>query len=82
MDFGRTFVALDPDGHRLRVFAPKEGQASPTHGHDPSIPRPEPQVIQRHQQRERQQRGDQAQGQAAALGTWPMPIATTMGEAW
>jgi catechol 2,3-dioxygenase-like lactoylglutathione lyase family enzyme len=25
LDFGRTFVALDPDGHRLRVFAP--GQA-------------------------------------------------------
>lgn len=27
MDFGRTFVALDPDGHRLRVFcpAPEEG---------------------------------------------------------
>jgi hypothetical protein len=22
MDFGRTFVVLDPDGHRLRVFAP------------------------------------------------------------
>lgn len=22
MDFGRTFVAIDPDGHRLRVFAP------------------------------------------------------------
>jgi catechol 2,3-dioxygenase-like lactoylglutathione lyase family enzyme len=22
MDFGRTFVALDPDGHRLRVFWP------------------------------------------------------------
>jgi len=22
MDFGTTFVALDPDGHRLRVFAP------------------------------------------------------------
>ena len=22
MDFGHTFVALDPDGHRLRVFAP------------------------------------------------------------
>lgn len=22
MDFGRTFVASDPDGHRLRVFAP------------------------------------------------------------
>lgn len=22
MDFGNTFVALDPDGHRLRVFAP------------------------------------------------------------
>jgi predicted enzyme related to lactoylglutathione lyase len=22
MDFGRTFVALDPDGHRLRVFRP------------------------------------------------------------
>jgi predicted enzyme related to lactoylglutathione lyase len=24
MDFGRTFVALDPDGHRLRVFRPDE----------------------------------------------------------
>jgi predicted enzyme related to lactoylglutathione lyase len=23
MDFGTTFVALDPDGHRLRVFAPR-----------------------------------------------------------
>jgi catechol 2,3-dioxygenase-like lactoylglutathione lyase family enzyme len=23
MDFGRTFVALDPDGHRLRVFFPR-----------------------------------------------------------
>ncbi len=22
MDFGTTFVGLDPDGHRLRVFAP------------------------------------------------------------
>ena len=22
MDFGRSFVAADPDGHRLRVFAP------------------------------------------------------------
>lgn len=22
IDFGHTFVALDPDGHRLRVFAP------------------------------------------------------------
>ena len=22
LDFGRTFVAFDPDGHRLRVFAP------------------------------------------------------------
>ncbi len=22
MDFGYTFVAEDPDGHRLRVFAP------------------------------------------------------------
>ena len=22
MEFGRTFVALDPDGHRLRVFRP------------------------------------------------------------
>jgi catechol 2,3-dioxygenase-like lactoylglutathione lyase family enzyme len=28
LDFGRTFVALDPDGHRLRVFAPAEGAAS------------------------------------------------------
>ena len=29
MDFGRTFVGLDPDGHRLRVFAPapEEGAA-------------------------------------------------------
>ena len=26
MDFGRTFVALDPDGHRLRVFAPTAPQ--------------------------------------------------------
>jgi catechol 2,3-dioxygenase-like lactoylglutathione lyase family enzyme len=22
MDFGRTFAAVDPDGHRLRMFAP------------------------------------------------------------
>ncbi len=22
MDFGRTFVALDPDGHRIRIFNP------------------------------------------------------------
>ncbi|WP_144630337.1 VOC family protein [Bordetella genomosp. 13] len=22
MDFGRTFLALDPDGHRIRVYAP------------------------------------------------------------
>ena len=22
LDFGHTFVALDPDGHRMRVFAP------------------------------------------------------------
>jgi hypothetical protein len=25
MDFGTTFVALDPDGHRLRVFATPTG---------------------------------------------------------
>lgn len=25
LDFGYTFVALDPDQHRLRVFAPVEG---------------------------------------------------------
>lgn len=25
MDFGRTFCAADPDGHRLRVFAPPAG---------------------------------------------------------
>lgn len=24
MDFGRTFVALDPDGHRIRVYKLKE----------------------------------------------------------
>lgn len=24
MDFGHTFVALDPDGHRLRVYAPAD----------------------------------------------------------
>lgn len=24
LDFGYTFVALDPDGHRLRVFAPSD----------------------------------------------------------
>ena len=23
LDFGRNFLALDPDGHRLRVFAPR-----------------------------------------------------------
>ena len=28
MDFGRTFVALDPDGHRLRVFAPAPQEQS------------------------------------------------------
>jgi catechol 2,3-dioxygenase-like lactoylglutathione lyase family enzyme len=28
MDFGRTFVALDPDGHRLRVFAPGQESSS------------------------------------------------------
>jgi len=27
MDFGRTFVALDPDGHRLRVFRPAPDEA-------------------------------------------------------
>ncbi len=27
MDFGHTFVALDPDGHRLRVFAPTDPPA-------------------------------------------------------
>jgi predicted enzyme related to lactoylglutathione lyase len=25
LDFGTTFVALDPDGHRIRVFAPTGG---------------------------------------------------------
>ncbi|KRC78537.1 Glyoxalase-like domain protein [compost metagenome] len=28
MDFGHTFVALDPDGHRLRVFAPAMAPAA------------------------------------------------------
>ena len=27
MDFGMTFVALDPDGHRLRVLAPAHSDA-------------------------------------------------------
>jgi len=27
LDFGDAFVALDPDGHRLRVFAPVEAGA-------------------------------------------------------
>jgi catechol 2,3-dioxygenase-like lactoylglutathione lyase family enzyme len=27
LDFGFTFVALDPDGHRLRVFAPAAAAA-------------------------------------------------------
>lgn len=27
MDFGYTFVALDPDGHRLRVFSPAAANA-------------------------------------------------------
>jgi len=27
LDFGHTFVALDPDGHRLRVFAPSAPKA-------------------------------------------------------
>ena len=26
VDFGRTFVALDPDGHRLRVYWPNDAQ--------------------------------------------------------
>lgn len=25
LDFGRSFTAADPDGHRLRVFCPAEG---------------------------------------------------------
>ena len=25
MDFGRTFMAADPDGHRLRVYTPAAG---------------------------------------------------------
>ena len=28
MDFGLTFVALDPDGHRLRIFLPTEALAA------------------------------------------------------
>jgi catechol 2,3-dioxygenase-like lactoylglutathione lyase family enzyme len=28
MDFGRTFTAADPDGHRLRVFAPGDQQGA------------------------------------------------------
>ncbi len=29
LDFGRTFVALDPDRHRLRVFAPSSADQRP-----------------------------------------------------
>lgn len=29
MDFGHTFVALDPDGHRLRVFAAAQAGGAP-----------------------------------------------------
>jgi catechol 2,3-dioxygenase-like lactoylglutathione lyase family enzyme len=32
MDFGRTFVGLDPDGHRVRVFAPPSDQGAPRAG--------------------------------------------------
>ncbi|HTJ93571.1 MAG TPA: VOC family protein [Pararobbsia sp.] len=34
LDFGRTFVALDPDGHRLRAFAmaPQQEAAMPETG--------------------------------------------------
>lgn len=28
LDFGRSFLALDPDGHRLRVYAPSGGAGS------------------------------------------------------
>ncbi|WP_434615866.1 VOC family protein [Azospirillum sp. B2RO_4] len=31
MDFGHTFVARDPDGHRLRVFAPDRGEETNQH---------------------------------------------------
>lgn len=30
MDFGHTFVAQDPDGHRLRVFAPNREEEAPS----------------------------------------------------
>lgn len=29
MDFGHTFVALDPDGNRIRVYAPHAATAAP-----------------------------------------------------
>jgi predicted enzyme related to lactoylglutathione lyase len=32
MDFGRTFIRLDPDGHRLRVFAPAPEESAPKAG--------------------------------------------------
>jgi hypothetical protein len=32
MDFGRTFVGLDPDGHRVRVFAPAPEEGAPKAG--------------------------------------------------
>jgi predicted enzyme related to lactoylglutathione lyase len=32
MDFGRTFVGLDPDGHRMRVFAPAPDEGAPRAG--------------------------------------------------
>ncbi len=30
LDFGRTFVALDPDGHRIRVFWPSDAAEAET----------------------------------------------------
>lgn len=37
MDFGRTFVALDPDGHRLRVYCAAEAVQSTDSAQDMHI---------------------------------------------
>lgn len=50
LDFGRTFVALDPDGHRLRVFALAEEVVAET---PPAIPACQAALVAARRQAER-----------------------------